>query len=51
MITYPTPMLRIIRRRSQVVAIKQAARHGIAAVKGLAIGAGLYLALVFALSL
>lgn len=49
MIAYPAPMLRIIRRRSQVVAMKQAAHHGYVAVKGLAIGAGLYLMMVFIL--
>lgn len=49
MMTYPAPMLRIIRRRSQIVAIKQAARHVYTAAKGLALGAGLYLILCFAL--
>lgn len=49
MIAYPAPILRIIRRRSQIVAMKQAAHHGYVAIKGLAVGAGLYLALVFIL--
>ncbi|MGV0999629.1 MAG: hypothetical protein ACOYBQ_09905 [Fluviibacter sp.] len=49
MIAYPTPMLRIIRRRSQIAVIKQAARHGFVAAKGLAMGVGMYLMLVFIL--
>lgn len=49
MTTYPTPMLRIIRRRSQIVAIKQAARFGYTAAQGIALGAGLYLTLCFVL--
>lgn len=49
MTAYPTPMLRIIRRRSQLVAIKQAARFGYTAAKGLALGGGLYLTLCFVL--
>lgn len=50
MIAYPAPMLRIVRRRSQLVAIKQAARFGYTAAKGIALGAALYLSLVFILA-
>lgn len=49
MTTYPAPMLRIIRRRSKITAMKQAARFGYTAAKGLALGAGLYLILCFML--
>ena len=49
MTAYPAPMFRIIRRRSQIVAMKQAAHHEYVAIKGLAIGAGLYLGMVFIL--
>ena len=49
MTTYPAPMLRIIRRRSRIVAIKQAVRFGYTASKGLALGAGLYLTMCFVL--
>lgn len=49
MATYPAPMLRNIRRRSQLSAIKNAARFGCNAAKGLALGAGLYLSLCFVL--
>lgn len=49
MTTYPAPMLRIIRRRSRFTAIKNAARFGHTAAKGLALGAGLYLILCFVL--
>ena len=49
MTTYPAPMLRIIRRRSRIVAIKQVARLGYTAAKGLALGASLYLTLCFVL--
>lgn len=50
MIAYPAPMLRIIRRRSHVLALKQAARHGCTAAKGIAISVGLYLTLCILLS-
>lgn len=43
MTAYPAPMLRIIRRQSQLLALKQAARHGCTAAKGIAIGVSLYL--------
>lgn len=49
MTAYPAPMLRIIRRRSRITAIKQSARHGYAAAKGLALGAGPYLIFCFML--
>ena len=49
MTTYPAPMLRIIRRRSQLAAIKNAARFGYTAAKGLALGTCLYLSLCFVL--
>ena len=49
MTTYPTPMLRIIRRRSRFLALKQAARYGYTASQGIALGAGLYLALCIVL--
>ena len=49
MTTYPAPMLRIVRRRSQLVAIKQAARIGYTAVQGIALGVGLYLSQCFVL--
>lgn len=49
MTTYTAPMLRIVRRRTQLVAFKQAARFGYTAAKGVALGAGLYLTLCFVL--
>lgn len=49
MTAYPAPMLRIIRRRSHLLVLKQAARHGCTAAKGIATGVGLYLTLCFVL--
>lgn len=49
MIAYPAPMLRLIRRRARLTAMKQAARYGHTAIKGLTLGTGIYLALVFVL--
>lgn len=49
MTAYPAPMLRIIRRRSRFLAVKQVARHGYTAAQGIALGAGMYLILCFVL--
>ena len=49
MTAYPAPMLRIIRRRSHLLVLKQAARHGYTAAQGIALGAGMYLILCFVL--